>query len=138
MPTLTKEIIEAAISGFVVGCWLLVVLMGAIRVLIGLKTHDKTRAEGGPAGYANSDSDSYTHHHPGDRSQHDGGAGAKFPRFDGPVSAVPSTAPWNVDDYGVVDHRGEKLGNVGSRSVGEGIKAGHVRASSYGYMEGKH
>lgn len=126
--------IEAAISGFVVGCWLLVVLMGVIRVLIGLKTHDKTRAEGGPQGYANNApaEDSYTH--PAERNQNHE---AKFPRFDGPVSAVHSTAPWNADDYGVVDSKSEKLGSVGQRSVGDGINAGHVRASSYGYVDGK-
>lgn len=125
--------IEAAISGFVVGCWLLVVLIGAIRVLIGLKSRDKTRAEGGSAGYANEAPPS------DDAERQYQGHEPKFPRFDGPTSAVhQSGTPWSADEFGIVDEKSEKMGSVGPRSVGDGIKAGHVRASSHAYLDGKH
>ena len=136
--------IEAAISGFVVCLWLLVVLMGAIRVLFAMHSRDKTRAEGGPAGGYAGDGPpvGQPHEHRGydqqQQQQQKGGKSSHFPRFDGPVSAVrPSGTPWSSDDFGaaVVD---EKMGSVGQRSVEEGIKAGHVRSSSYGYLDGKH
>lgn len=134
--------IEAAISGFVVGLWLLVVLIGGIRVLFAMYSRDKTRAEGGPAGGYATDAPPAggIYEHQGYESQgqyqqqkHD--PSSSFPRFDGPVSAV--RPHWDADDFGdaVVN---EKMGAVGQRSVEDGIQAGHVRKSSYACLDQKH
>jgi hypothetical protein len=120
--------IEALISAFIVGLWLLVVLIGGIRTFIAMRSHDKTRAEGGPVGYPTDASPAYAAEPPADHT---------FPRFDGPVSAVhPAAAtPWATNRF--ADEK-ETLGSVGSRSVEENIKPGHVRSSSHGYVDGKH
>jgi hypothetical protein len=133
--------IEAAISGFIVCLWLLVVLIGGIRVLIAMHSHDRTRAEGGAAGGYASDAPpvGQPHEHQGfeeaqyQQQKHD--PSSNFPRFDGPVSAVHAGVPWSADSFGIVD---EKVGSVGQRNVEDGIKPGHVRASSYAYLDGKH
>jgi hypothetical protein len=112
--------IEAAISAFILGLWLLLVLIGGIRTFVAMRSHDKTRAEGGPAGYAT------------DAPERSPDAAA-FPRFDAPASAVhPSNPSWSTHGF-----EKEKLGSVAPHSVEENIKSGHVRSSSHGYLDGK-
>lgn len=103
--------LEAAISGFIIGIWLLVVLIGAIRVLVAMRSHDKTRAEGGVAGYAN---DAVTPPpNPYENQPHEQQRETSFPRFGGPVSAVhAASTPWDQDEFGV----DEKIG-AGGRGV---------------------
>lgn len=133
--------IEAIISLFIICIWLFVVLIGAIRVLIAWRSHDKTRAEGGVAGYANDNApitpppNPYDNQPPYQQQQQQEQRETPFPRFGGPVSAAHTGTgtPWQADEFGA----DEKIGAGGQRSVEEGIKPGHVRESSYGYLEGK-
>lgn len=112
---------EAIISTCVVGLWFVLLFIGLGRVLFALFGRDKTRGEGGPVGYN------------GDRaplspmaSNQDNAA--MFPVFRGPVDTK------TYQDVYLVD---EKYGDVGQRSVEGSLKPGHVRNSSYGYVDGK-
>ncbi|KAH8811824.1 putative plasma membrane fusion protein prm1 [Xylogone sp. PMI_703] len=91
---------EAAISASLIGLWLLVALIGLIRVWITNNRKDKTRAEGGPIGYTSQDRGA-----PPAFSEHYDAA--NFPHFGSSVSSgnphMPSTrephlicinAPW--------------------------------------------
>lgn len=114
---------EAIISSVVVGIWFLIMFIGLVRVIFGMMGRDKTRAEGGPAGYTG-DNRSLTPRSP---NRHDV---SRFPAFGGPVSSVH---PEKSSD----DLRGsEKIGNAGHRSVEASVKPGHERVSSYGRVSG--
>jgi len=115
---------EAIISACIVGIWVIIMLIGLIRVLIAWYARDKTRAEGGPVGYTGD------HRAPVIRSPARAYQ-AKFPDF-GPVSSVRPTQS-SDDMYGEAE---EKTGHAGHRSVeATDVKSGHLRSSSYGLVD---
>jgi len=120
---------EAIISACVVGLWVLIMLIGLGRLIVGLMSRDKTRAEGGPTGYTGDSRSPVTRSPPGrDMST--------FPAFGPPVSSVhpeksTDNVAWNSDSI-----ENEKIGRVGHRSVEASVKPGHDRASSYGRVSG--
>lgn len=122
---------EAIISTCVVGIWVFIMLIGLCRALFVSMGRDKTRAEGGPVGYAG---ESRVPVSPRSPIRKDA---ARFPQFGGPVISVDpvnSSEDMAWGARGLVD---EKLGTAGHRSVEASVKPGHERASSYGYLDGK-
>lgn len=115
---------EAIISSVVVGVWVLVCLIGLCRVIFGMLTRDKTRAEGGPVGFTG-DNRSFSPRSP---NRHDI---TRFPAFGGPVSSVHPEK--SSDDLAAYD---EKTGHAGHRSVESAHVKGHDRVSSYGSVTG--
>jgi hypothetical protein len=123
---------EAIISSCLVGIWVLVVLIGLIRALVGMLGRDKTRAEGGPVGYTGDNRTPISPRSPNRNNTE------VFPKFGGPVSSArPADSQeeydsWQTDEFGA---GGEKLGHAGHRTVGRVLtKKGHERSSSYGYV----
>ena len=123
---------EAIISACVVGVWVIIMLIGLMRVLVGMMGRDKTRAEGGPVAYTG---DKRTPISPRSQNRNDM---AKFPEFGGPVSSVHPTRSTEDMAWGSNGLEDEKLGRVGHRSVEASVKPGHERSSSHGYLEGKY
>ncbi|KAH7399938.1 putative plasma membrane fusion protein prm1 [Cadophora sp. MPI-SDFR-AT-0126] len=121
---------EVFISLALIGVYVLIVLIGLGRVLFGFLGRDKTRAEGGPS-FTGDGRASLSPRSPnrGDMS--------KFPAFGAPVSSIYPTRS-NGDAWGVDEPHDEKMGAVGHRSVEASVKPGHERASSYGFLDGKH
>lgn len=124
---------ETIISTCLVGIWVLVVLIGLTRALIGMIGRDKTRAEGGPVGYTGDNRAPISPRSPNRNNAE------VFPKFGGPVSsAQPTDSPeeydsWQTDEFGAGN---EKIGHAGYRTVGRVVltKKGHTRGSSYGYV----
>jgi hypothetical protein len=123
---------EVIISTCLVGAWVLVVLIGLTRALIGMLGRDKTRAEGGPVGYTGDNRAPISPRSPNRNNTE------VFPKFGRPVSsAQPTDSPeeyglWQTDEFGAGN---EKLGHAGHRTVGRVLtKKGHARGSSYGYV----
>jgi hypothetical protein len=118
---------EAIISACVVGVWFLVVLIGAVRVLFGLLSRDKSRAEGGPVGYTG-DNRSPSLRSPNRKDV------SRFPAFGGPVSSVHPEKSSDDLAWGAND---EKVGRAGHRNVESAhVRGGHERVSSYGSVSG--
>lgn len=122
---------EALIAGCLIGIWVLIVLIGLTRALIGMFGRDKTRAEGGPT-YTGENRNPVS-----PRSPNRNNFGL-FPEFGGPVSSVRPTESqaehdsWQTDGF---QGGNEKLGHAGQRTVGRVLtKKGHERGSSYGYV----
>jgi hypothetical protein len=119
--------IEAIISASLIALWFFIVLIALTRVIVGMMSPNKTRAEGGPIGYTGE------HRQPLTPRNNE----TTFPTFGAPVSSV-SPPDRSADPFG--DHHSftdEKLGGVARRSVEASLKPGHTRASSYGYVDEK-
>ncbi|KAH8599410.1 putative plasma membrane fusion protein prm1 [Bisporella sp. PMI_857] len=121
---------EVIISSVIIAVWVLIMLIGLARTIFGMLTTDKTRAEGGPVGYTGDHRGPISPRSPNRQDP------ARFPEFGSsvPVSSV------GIDDNtwargAVVD---EKVHHTGHRSVEANTKAGHLRSSSYGYVDEKH
>jgi len=121
---------EVFISLALIGVYILIVLIGLGRVLFGFLGRDKTRAEGGPS-FTGDGRASLSPRSP------NRGDMTRFPAFGAPVSSIYPTRS-NGDAWGADEPHDEKLGAVGHRSVEASVKPGHERASSYGYLDGKH
>jgi hypothetical protein len=122
---------ETIISACVVLVWVIIMLMGLIRVLFAMAGRDKTRGEGGTVGYTG---DNRAPLSPRSPNRNDI---SKFPQFGEPVSSVypmnnSEDMAWSAG--GLVE---EKYGHGGHRSVEASVKPGHERSSSYGYVDGK-
>jgi HAMP domain-containing protein len=123
---------EAFIAGCLVGIWLLIVLIGLTRALIGMFGRDKTRAEGGPVGYTGDNRAPVSPRSPNRNITR------LFPKFGGPVSSVRPTENEVEYDTWATEGNNEKFGHAGYRSVGRVLtKKGHERASSHGYVDGE-
>lgn len=113
---------EAIIATVLFGVYMLIVLIGAGRLIAGLMTRDKTRAEGGGAPALSPPYEEREARQPG------------FGAFGGEVETPfprEGDGPWMVGAVG----EGVKVGHgqVAQRSVGE-ASAGHGRTSSYGFV----
>jgi hypothetical protein len=127
---------EAEIAACIVGVWFFIVLIGAVRVLIGFCGRDKTRAEGGPSypGAMSGGQSPYT----GDnrdgfatRSPKAGTAG--FPLF-AQASDADIAPPAASHSTGGGVPLSEKVGYAGERrdvNIGGAV---HERKSSYGWV----
>lgn len=127
---------EAIISACLIGIWILIVLIGLTRALIGMLGRDKTRAEGGPVAYTGENRTPISPRSP-NRNNTD-----VFPQFGGPVSSVRATDSQVANDTWAAGGLGigssEKIGHAGHRMVGKSLmKKGHERASSYGHVVGE-
>lgn len=120
---------DAIISACVIGVWLIVVLCGLGRVLVGMFGRDKTRAEGGPVGYTGDDRQPISPRSPNRSNQ--------FPSFGGPVSSVGPMSSHENMAWGAGALEDEKVRSTGHRSVEASYKPGHERVSSYGYVSEK-
>jgi len=113
----------------------IIVLLGLGGALFAMANRDKTRGEGGPPRYTGDLRPALSPRSPNRNDE------AKFPQFGGPVSSVhPMTSSddmWTAAAAGAAADN-EKMGHVGHRSVEASVKPGHLRTSSYGYLEGKH
>jgi hypothetical protein len=123
---------EAIIATCLIGIWVLIVLIGLTRALVGMLGRVKTRAEGGPVGYTGDNRTPISPRSPNRNNTE------VFPEFGGPVSSVRPTDSQaendslRADEFGVGN---EKLGHAGHRTVGRVLtKKGHERGSSYGYV----
>lgn len=125
---------EAIISGCLIAIWVIIVLIGLTRALIGMLGRDKTRAEGGPAAYTGDNRTPISPRSPNRNNKE------VFPQFGGPVSSVrPTDSQVENDTWaaGGLGLRNEKIGHAGQRAVESSLtKKGHVRGSSYGYVDG--
>lgn len=123
---------EAIISTCIVLVWVLIVLIGLIRVGIAMLGRDKTRAEGGPIGY--------TGENRAGTSARASMRDAKFPGFEGSDSSMrpmASDEQMNMWDAGASPEEKVGRGHAGQRSVDRSlVRMGHERKSSYGYMGG--
>ncbi|OAF59646.2 plasma membrane fusion protein prm1 [Pseudogymnoascus destructans] len=118
---------EAIIATVLFAVYLLIVLTGASRLMVGLMTRDKTRAEGGGAP-AFSPPYEEREMRPAEFGAFRGEVETPFPRDN-------QDGPWMVGAVG--GEQLEKVGHVGhgaQRSVGEASVGGHGRASSYGFV----
>lgn len=128
---------EAIIAACLVGLYFFIVLIGIIRVLVAMYSRDKTRAEGGAAGYAGDNRDSISPRSPPQNYET-----ARFPEFGGPLSAVQQekspndNGAWVAGGAGYPDPN-ERFGDVGHRTIEAHIKPGHERKSSHGYLDEK-
>ncbi|OBT76118.1 hypothetical protein VF21_04816 [Pseudogymnoascus sp. 05NY08] len=123
---------EALIATVLFSVYLLIVLIGASRLIAGLMTRDKTRAEGGgvPAF-----SPPYE-----EREMRPGAA--EFGAFGGevetpfPRDGEGSDGSWMAGAVGGggMEKVGHVVGHGAQRSVGEASVGGHGRASSYGFV----
>jgi len=120
---------DAIISACVIGVWLLIVLCGLARVLVGMFGRDKTRAEGGPVGYTGDDRQPISPRSPAHANQ--------FPQFGGPVSSVGPVSSSEDVAWGAGALGDEKVRSTGHRSVEASYKPGHDRVSSYGHVSEK-
>lgn len=122
---------EALISTALIGIWVLIALIGLVRVLFAMLGRDKTRGEGGPVGYTG---DNRAPISPRSPNRHDA---SKFPQFGGPISSVhPMTSSEKM--WGATQSlQDEKIKHAGHRSVEASVEHGHERTSSYGYVDGK-
>jgi hypothetical protein len=124
---------EAFISAALLGIYVVIVLLGLGRVLVGVLGRDKTRAEGGPTYVA--ETGAYTGERMvglSPRSVDD----AKFPDFaEGSESAYAREGreTWAAAGVGEKGARGEKFGHVKGGSVGT-LETPPVRTSSYGFV----
>ncbi|KUJ18195.1 putative plasma membrane fusion protein prm1 [Mollisia scopiformis] len=120
---------EAIIAGSLVGLWFVVVLMGLVRVLWALCARDKTRAEGGAAGYTGDNRNPIS---PQTAHRNDSGT---FPEFGEPVSSVyPTRSPedhWQVPAYPDDE---KVMGAVGHGSYERNEAPRYQRSSSYGLV----
>lgn len=115
---------EAIISSCLVGIWVLVCLMGLVRVLFALCTREKTRGE---KGYTGSNRVPIS-----PRSPNRGVFNNSFPGFEAVESRHEARDVCMEGGSG--DLGEEKLGSVKRKEVGSGVVDGHVRSSSYGYV----
>jgi len=120
---------EAIISACVVGVWFIIMLIGLVRAIFGMFGREKTHGEGGPVGFTGDHRSS-----PSTRSPNRTDT-ARFPAFGGPVSSVHPEK--SSDDLAFASSSdGEKIKNVGHRSVEASYQPGHERVSSYGRVSG--
>lgn len=129
---LQKQIrLDAIISSCVIAIWVIIVLIGLGRVLVGFFSRDKTRAEGGPVGYTGDDRQPISPRSPNRQNA------SQFPQFGGPISSV---GPISNEDMawgaGALSDE-EKVRATGHRSVEASVEPGHQRTSSYGYISEK-
>lgn len=117
---------EAIISACVVGVWLIIVLIGLTRAIVGMFGRDKTRGVGGPA--LTGDNRSLSPRSPNRADD------SRFPAFGGPVSSVHPEK--SSEDVVFASGANEKIKNVGHRSVEASYQPGHERVSSYGRVSG--
>jgi hypothetical protein len=118
---------EAIIATVLFSVYLLIVLIGASRLIAGLMTRDKTRAEGGGVP-AFSPPYEEREMRPAEFGAFGGEVETPFPRD----NDNRDDGPWMAGAVGM-----EKVGHVGhgaQRSVGEASVGGHGRASSYGFV----
>lgn len=113
---------EAIIATVLFAVYMLIVIIGAGRLIAGLMTRDKTRAEGGGAPAFSPPYEERETRQP------------EFGAFGGEVETPfprDGDGPWMVGAVG----EGVKVGHgqVAQRSVGE-ASAGHGRTSSYGFV----
>jgi len=121
--------IESIISACVLGLWLIIVLCGLVRLLVGIFGRDKTRAEGGPVGYTGDDRQPISPRSPNRSGQ--------FPQFGGPVSSVGPISSNEDMAWGAGALGDEKVRSTGHRSVEASYKPGHERVSSHGQVSEK-
>lgn len=117
---------EAIIATVLFSVYLLIVLIGAGRLITGLMNRDKTRAEGGGLRV---ESPPYE-----ERDTRQGEFGAFGGEVETPFPRDNREEPWMAG--GIGEERGEKVahGHVAQRSVGEASVGGHGRTSSYGFV----
>jgi len=124
---------EAFISAALLGVYVLIVLLGLGRVLVGVLGRDRTRAEGGPT-YAAA-AGAYTGERRAGLSPRSVGE-AKFPDFAGATEspyARDGGEAWAAGGLGEKGSSGEKIGHVKGGSVGT-LKTPPARTSSYGFV----
>lgn len=140
---------EAYIAAVLVGIWVLIALIGIVTALVNSCTRDKTRGEGGaeyniyersstppPPFEQHQSGGQYASHNQNEETTTTNAFvdGRKFPRFSG-VSRFPSAKsdPWSAGS----EHEEHRMDVVaqGQGSVVE--HKGHVRASSYGWIDEK-
>lgn len=135
---------EVYISLALIGVWLLICLVGGIRVAVALMDRDKTRAEGGPSfgtstSYASNLGAGQNHTYMSERNV--------FPRFgsrEEETPAVPRARDQFVDvPLSALNGFGSKMGfakdkesgNIGRVTVGSASRVrNHERKSSYGIV----
>ena len=113
---------EAIIATVLFSVYMLIILIGAGRLIAGLMTRDKTRAEGG---------DAPAFAPPYEEREARGEFGAFGGEVETPFPRDRGEEPWMA---GAVGGAQGKVGHVAQRSVGEASTGGHGRASSYGFV----
>lgn len=139
---------EAIISAVIVCLYLVIVLVGGLRALYMIFSHDKTRGEGGARPAPLSPRFNKYHETRTQQRNNASAAATRFPRFDGgglrsATSASASASDeksayddgdggyWNDADA-VVPPYDAKYGQASVRNVGENIRPAHAHKSSYG------
>ncbi|KFZ08975.1 hypothetical protein V501_05762 [Pseudogymnoascus sp. VKM F-4519 (FW-2642)] len=121
---------EAIIATVLFAVYLLIVLIGASRLIVGMMSRDKTRAEGGGVP-AVSPPYEEREMRPAEFGAFGGEVETPFPRDN-----ENQGGPWMAGAMGGGEQM-EKVGHVGhgaQRSVGEASTGGHGRTSSYGFV----
>lgn len=120
---------EALISACVILIWFIIVLIGLGRALFLSCQRDKTRGEGGPSVDRDIPLTEPVQPYHGAAPAYEPPATTHFPSF---ARAPTSQRAESIDEG---DWQDQKLGFAGERAPAGSVHPGHVRNSSYGYVE---
>ncbi|KAH0543940.1 hypothetical protein FGG08_001841 [Glutinoglossum americanum] len=116
---------DAILSSVIIAAWVVIVLIGIIRVLISFFGRDRTRGEGGRPAYTGDNRGTLM-----EKGSPRSSPGRSFAEFGQPVSPIVPTQPTSMRSTGFGN---EKLGWAGQRNDAS-VGLGHQRKSSAGLM----